>query len=108
MCTPATSVPIARRGCSRVASPTLDVGEWLGIIGALVAVVGGLVGWIHQRINLVEGEMKEWAKLNAAQDVQLERLKTCGENTAATLAEIKETAIKVNDKLDAVLLAIQK
>lgn len=110
----ATSARIARRALWRVASP-LDPGEWIGVAGLVVVVGGGVVGGIraitkkiHDRIDSVEGDMKEWDKLHAAHTTELAVVKTCQENTRVTLDEIKETAAKVNDKLDKVLLAIQK
>jgi hypothetical protein len=98
-----------------VASSPLDVGEWIGIVGLVSAAVGWIAAWIRRyvnsvkvRIDLLEVDMKEWDKLHAAHNTQLAVVENCQEHTRVTLEKIQETAVKVDDKLDKVLLALVK
>lgn len=89
-----------------MANTPLDVGDWIGIVGVIGGGVGTLLAWfrssqkkIHDRIDHVEGDMKDWDKLHADHATQLAVVKTCQENTRANLETIQETTRDTNANL---------
>lgn len=100
----------------------LDFGDYLAAaVVSVIAGVSGAMAWfnnsrqhIYDRLITVETNMKEWDKLNAAHNVQLERVKTCQENTARQLELIQQSTRDTNrglaelsETVTKVLLAIQ-
>jgi len=94
----------------------LTIGEWLTVGAAsLIAGIGGAMSWFNgtkkdliQRMNELESKQEDITMLHNDHQTQLAVVKSCQENTRMTLDELKETARDVNQKLDQVLLGLQR
>ena len=93
----------------------IDVGDWLGIGGLAVTVVGSVVGGVKAMLGKRDDRLTALEQGHHDQVTQLAVLKTCQENIHFRLDEIKQEiqvsaengADRVNDKFAQVLEAIK-
>lgn len=86
-----------------------------GAIAGILTGVSAAMAWfgstkkrMYVRIGIVEEDMKALIALHAKHTTELAVMQACQENTAQQLEEIKDANLAMNNKLDAVLLAIRK
>jgi hypothetical protein len=86
--------------------PKLAPGEWIGIGGLAITVMGTVVGGVKAMLGSRDTRLADLEKGHQAQALNLVALQTCQENTAQRLGEIHAGTTQTNMKLDAVLTAL--
>lgn len=87
----------------------LDFSDWFAVaVAALISGVGGAMAWFSAsttrmttRLDTMEADMEQWDQKHATHDTDIAVVKTCQENTARQLEEIRVTTRDTNENLKA-------
>ena len=105
-----------------MADHKLDLDDWFAVVvAALVSGVGGAMAWfnsskrkMHERIDLLESNMREWDDRHADHNTQLAVLTTCQSNTVKQLEQISESTLEINrdvkalaERITQIVIAVQ-
>lgn len=92
----------------------LDLGDWIGVVaGGVTAGVTGAYAYmsgakkeLETKMALLDGRMDCYDEGQAHHATKIAVVVNCQENTAATLADLKEQSLETNRKLDQVILSL--
>jgi hypothetical protein len=83
--------------------PKLDAGDWVGLGGLALAVIGSVVGGVKSMFGARDTRITNIENGHHEQVTQLAVLQTCQENTRQHLEHIRDSTRDTNDKLDLLL-----